>query len=542
MSLLSRIKMKFPQLGYCPDFFMHLGPVGPNIMKSAAKGKPIRVVVNAGGLNPDGCAKRLNELLKDLGMELNVASVSGDNLMGTGFQGPKDIKYNTMNCYLGAEPIARALDQGADIVVTGRCVDSALVLGPLIHKFGWSMDDFDKLAQGSLAGHLVECGAQCTGGNFTDWHKVPDFSNIGFPIVEVGADSTFTVTKPPKTGGLVNFGTVTEQMLYEIGDPRCYALPDVICDFTDVQVSEVGENEVEVKGARGIAPSHHYKVSATTVDGYKATTMAPMIGPRAAVKGQLNASSTIERCRKRFLANGMGDFGRVNIECLGSESNYGKDPQTSDVKEVVVWTSVEHKKKEAIQEWAKEIAGAGTGGAPGFTTLVGGLPKPAPIIRYVPFMHPKSDVKITINGEEFEGTAGISADTPVFDVPDQVQPAPQPEGSHSYRLEELAYTRSGDKGDTANLGVICRDPSLYSVIDERISAEDVRKYFSYLGPELKVTKYALPGSSSFNFLMENALGGGGIASIRSDPQGKAIGQIFTDFIVEGVKEKSEYGL
>ena len=536
MSLLAAMKKRKPELGFCPDFFEHLAPVGPKLAD-----KNIKVVVNAGGLNPDACAKTLKGLLQQFGLSLNVASVVGDDLINKGIKLPEieGIPYNTMNCYLGAEPIAKALDDGADIVITGRCVDSALVLGPLIHKFGWKMNEFDKLAQGSLAGHLVECGAQCSGGNFTDWHLVPDFSNVGFPIVDVEKNGVFKVTKPVKTGGLVSFGTVAEQMLYEIGDSQCYALPDVNCDFSNVSIKEPGENEVEVSGAVGKPPSSTYKVSATYIDGYKATSMAPMIGPNAAQKGKLNAMSTVERCEKIFAKMGMGKFEEVNVECLGSGSNYGQSIESSTAKEVVVWSSVRHKNKKALEMYAKEIAGASTGMAPGFTTLVGGRPKPTPILRYKPFFYPKDLVEISVNDNKFENSNSEFSTTQPQSPPEVIKSVVK-EGDHSYRLEELAFLRSGDKGNSANLGIICRDKSLYKALDARLTSSVVKEYLNFLGDDLVVTKYNLPGVGAFNFVLDNALGGGGVASLKTDPQGKAIGQIFSDFIVEGLKEKSCY--
>lgn len=540
MSILAAMKAKMPELGYCPDFFEHLAPVGKQICDNN-----IKVVVNAGGLNPKGCALKLTELLKTFGLDLKVAYVTGDNLIErkeevTSDSPYKNYPFNTLNCYLGAEPIAVALEQGADIVVTGRCVDSALVLGPLIHAFNWNMSDFDKLAQGSLAGHLIECGAQCTGGNFTDWEKVPDFSNVGFPVVDVDCSGVFTVTKPPGTGGLVSFGTVAEQLLYEIADPLCYALPDVNCDFTNVRLEEVSTNVVKVTGAIGTPPSPYYKVSATHIDGYKATMMAPMIGPKAAQKGYLNAMSNIERCRKLFSKTGMDDFKEVNIECLGSGSNQGLDPRASDAEEVVMWCGVRHKDKKALAIWAKELAGSSTGMAPGFTTMLGGRPKPTPILRYTPFLYPKSLVPISVNDAAFfasgsEFCEDLPSSPTVEEDPDVVI-----EGNYSYKLGELAFLRSGDKGNSANLGVICRDKKLYHVLDARLSSQVVLSYLQHLGRDLKVTKYRLPGVGAFNFVLENALGGGGVASLKSDPQGKAIGQVFSNLIVHGLKHKSEY--
>ena len=540
MSILAVMKKKMPDLGYCPDFFEHLAPVGKQISD-----KNIKVVVNAGGLNPKGCAVKLTELLKMFQLDLKVAYVTGDNLIErkaevTSETPYKDYPFNTLNCYLGAEPISAALEKGADIVITGRCVDSALILGPLIHAFKWDMSDYDKLAQGSLAGHLIECGAQCTGGNFTDWEKVPDFHNVGFPIVDVESSGVFTVTKPPTTGGLVSFGTVAEQLLYEIGDPLCYALPDVNCDFTNVRLDEVGENQVKVSGATGSPPSKFYKVSATHVDGYKATMMAPMIGPKAAQKGYLNATSNIERCKNLFSKTGMDDFDEVNIECLGSGSNQGADPQTSSAEEVVMWCSVRHKNKKAIQIWAKELAGASTGMAPGFTTMLGGRPKPTPILRFTPFLYPKNRVSISVNDDAFTSSVAEFCEEMPASSTSEVRAQIPDQGDYSYTLGELAYLRSGDKGNSANLGIICRNRILYDILDAHLTTEAIQSYLQHLGPDLNVTKYRLPGIGAFNFVLYNALGGGGVASLKSDPQGKAIGQIFSNFTISGLKHKSEY--
>lgn len=540
MSLLAAMKAKNPSLGFCPDFFEHLAPVAPKLVK-----KQIKVVVNAGGLNPAGCAAKLDELIKMYKLPLKVAAVTGDDLISRAdevskFSSSPDTKFNTLNCYLGAEPIAKALDEGADIVITGRCVDSALVLGPLLHKFKWSMDDFDKLAQGSLAGHLVECGAQCSGGNFTDWELVENYANAGFPIADVKEDGTFRITKPENTGGLVSFGTVAEQMLYEIADPACYALPDVNCDFTQVKITEVGPSEVEVVGARGVAPSSNYKVSATFVDGYKATTLAPMIGPKAAQKGYKNAMAIVDRCNTIFERLKLGKFEEVRVECLGGGSNYGVHPMDSDTKECALWISVRHQKKEALVIFGKEIAGSSTAMAPGTTVLLGGRPKPTPILRFRPFMFPKELVDISVNGEQTALTNICSLQDPP--VSSRVEPQEEhiPDGNTiPYSLGQFAYLRSGDKGNSANLGIICRDPSVYDMLDSQITEAAVQDYLQFLGPDLKVSKYRMPGVSAFNFVLENALGGGGVASLRSDPQGKAIGQIFSDFVIMGEPKKCD---
>lgn len=274
MSILAAKRMKDPKDGYATDFVEHvMAPLMPRI-----KAAGIKVVANAGGVNPLACKEALEAAAAKAGVSFKVGVVLGDDLLprkqafadtvelGSGKPLPPTLV--SMNAYLGAIPIARALDAGAEIVITGRCVDSAVVLGPLMHEFGWKADDYNKLAAGSVAGHIVECGAQCTGGNFTDWELVqPGYADMGFPIVEVQADGGFVVTKPEGTGGLVSVNSVLEQMLYEIGDPRAYIVPDVVCDFTNVRYEQVAKDKVRVSGARGRPATDTYKVSTTWPDG-----------------------------------------------------------------------------------------------------------------------------------------------------------------------------------------------------------------------------------------------------------------------------------
>jgi hypothetical protein len=259
MSLLVRARAKDPDQGYATDF---VTVAMKSVLKDLAK-HGIRVVANAGGVNPQACGAALRQLCADLDVDLKVAVVEGDDVLpllpvirGTGatemFTGaPLPEKLVSANAYLGALPVAAALARGADIVVTGRCADSALALGVLMHEFGWSADDWDRLAAGSLVGHILECGAQATGGLHTDWQNVERWEDIGYPIAECRADGTFTVTKPEGTGGLVTPATVGEQMLYEIGDPGAYILPDVVADFTHVTLAQAGPHRVDVRGARG---------------------------------------------------------------------------------------------------------------------------------------------------------------------------------------------------------------------------------------------------------------------------------------------------
>ncbi|XP_075941067.1 uncharacterized protein LOC142943437 [Anarhichas minor] len=556
MSLLTAAKTKTPNLGYAPDF-VHVA-LAPFINDIHRKG--IRVVSNAGGVNPLACADVIQEVIKKAGLDLKVAVVTGDDLMPhrsllsevkmaddfSRQQLPKTL--HSMNAYLGALPIQRCLDLGADIVVTGRCVDSAVALGPLMHTFGWGRTDYDLLASGSLAGHLIECGAQSTGGVFTDWHKVPDWDNMGFPVVECCSDGSFLLCKPPNTGGLVSFGTAAEQLLYEIGDPQRYLLPDVTCDFSQVLIQEVpgvDGGAVRVTGARGSAPSHDYKVCATCMDGFRATAVCPVGGPRAAEKARRTADSIIKRTKRMLQQLQLEDFSSVNVQILGAEDTYGPNARSKGSREAVIWMAAHHKQKKALEVFSREIAPAGTGMAPGLTGIVGGRPRVSPVLKPFFFLHPKSQLKVDVHvgGELVETLEEAEPDTPEREAPPtstQEEPdAGLPSGPHSYRLEELAYTRSGDKGDSANIGVIARHPLFFPYLKKHLTSSVVEDYFSHIiepGTDNAVTRYTLPGINGLNFVLQSSLGGGGVASLRSDPQGKALGQMLLDLKLNGLPD------
>lgn len=554
MSLLTAARAKKPEFGYAPDFVLFaLGPYLNDI-----KRKGIRVLSNAGGINPEGCAAALRVAAKKAGVDLKVAVVTGDDLMPvkeelisagvldmkTGLPLPKTV--HSMNAYLGAGPIARALECGADIVVTGRCADSSLALGPLMHSFKWQLEDLDRLAAGSLAGHIIECGAQATGGVFTDWDQVPDWHNIGFPIAEVSANGSIFITKPPNTGGIVSRGTVAEQLLYEIGDPRSYILPDVVCDFSNVTVTE-DKDGVRVEGAKGKPASDSYKVSATYLDGYKVTAVCCIGGPRSRDKGKKTAEAILNRCRNIFKLLKLKDFTRTHIQVLGAEDTYGSHKSPGDgPREGVIWISVHHSDKKALELFSREVAAAGTGMAPGLTAIVGGRPRVSPLLRLHSFLIKKEDFKIKVavdNVEEayIEKSSCVPTeeynyeDQPNSDVPKLV------EGSKSYSVADLAYTRSGDKADSCNIGVVARHPKFYPYLKKALSSQAVAEYFQHVFPaEVNpvecVKRYEVNGIHGLNFVLENSLGGGGVASLRSDPQGKAYGQMLLDFVIKNMPE------
>ena len=543
MSIMAGARMKKPDEGYATDFVEVMAPLLGEIAQ-----KKIRVVSNAGGVNPSACAAALAAACDKAGVSLKIAVLHGDNLQpklgelakaGTTemFSGaPLPPMCVSVNAYLGAPGIVAALEAGADIVITGRVVDSAVVSAALVHEFGWAWSDYDKLAQAALAGHIIECGAQCTGGNFTDWRDVPDYEHIGFPIVEVQADGSFVVAKPAGTGGLISTLSVGEQMLYEIGDPRAYYLPDVVCDFTQVQLRQVGDNRVELKGARGLAPTAQYQVSATHPDGFRCTASCLLAGIDAVAKAERVSQAIIAKTEEMFAARGWGPYKEVRIELLGSEATYGPHGQRRDTREVVVKIGVRHAKKEALILFSREIAQAATGMAPGLTGIVGGRPTVYPVIRLFSFLVDKSacQLEVELNGERHPlalpqldvfSTTQIAADVAV--------PAASGQADASVPLIKLAVARSGDKGNHSNIGVMARKPEYLAWIAAALSEAAVAEWMQHVldGQTGKVSRWYLPGSHSLNFLLENALGGGGVASLRIDPQGKAFAQQLLEFPV-----------
>lgn len=541
MALLAAARARQTGMGYATDFVDGaMKSVLPELMR-----RGIRVVANAGGINPRGCAEALRVLAESQGLRPRIAVVEGDDVAallprlreaGTRdmFSGePLPPTLLSANAYLGALPVARALDAGADIVITGRGVDSAVTLGPLIHEFGWSPDDHDRLAGGSLGGHIIECGCQATGGLHTDWERVPDWPNIGYPIIECRHDGSFELTKPAGTGGIVLRAAVAEQLLYEIGDPGAYLLPDVCCDFRDVHIEQVSDARVRVSGARGAAPTNTYKVSATAMAGYRCAGTMVIIGIDAAAKARRTGEAIIERTRKLLREAGLPDCTAATVELLGAETLYGPHARTAHTREAMVRVVVDHPMKAALEIFAREIAPAGTSWASGTTGPGAGRPAPAPLIKPLAFLLDKREVAVgvVIDGERTEvpiprpgGTprsavaaapaAWIDPDEPMVEVP----------------LIRLAWARSGDKGDLSNIGVIARRPEWLPLIWARVTPDVVARYFAHL-VKGRVERFHVPGIDAINYLMHEALAGGGPASTRMDPLGKGIAQMLLDLPV-----------
>ena len=545
MSILARARGKSANAGFAADFVE--AAMAPSLKHIAEK--HVKVLANAGGVNPRACAQALRREISAQGLSLRVAVVLGDDLMAqsSAFQGRgvKDMFSNaafpaadrvaSINAYLGAFPIAAALDAGADIVVTGRCVDSALTLGACIHRFGWGVDDFDRLAAGSLAGHILECGTQATGGNFTDWESVATtLVDAGYPIAEIEPSGEFICTKPERTGGIVNVGTVAEQLLYEIGDPTSYILPDVVCDFSDVNVEAAGVDRVRVSGARGSAPTDSYKVSATFEDGFRGGEQWTVYGRDAEKKARVIAETALLRARRALKAKKLADFTETSIEIIGAETHYGAARRIQKPREVQLKLAVKHAEEQGVATLFKEFVGAGLSAPPGLTSFAGGRPRPSPVIRLFSFLIPKQEVVVTVEMDDRKvpWTPAPVRKGPIVKFLPQIPPeSPQEEALATVSLEQLAWARSGDKGDFANIGVIARKRAYMPYIWKALTPQRVADRFVHFlkGP---VERFYLPGPPAINFLLHDVLGGGGVASLRADPQGKGYAQILLEEIIE----------
>lgn len=536
MSILARAKAKNPDHGYGLDF---IDPVMKSVLAQCAE-RGVKVISNAGGMNPVACGKALEDLIAKMGLKLAVAVVTGDDLSvrveqlrGGGVQEmfsgePLPESLMSMNAYLGAFPIAEALEKGADIVITGRCVDSAVTLGPCIHEFGWKDGEFDRLAGGSLAGHIIECGAQATGGLLTDWKLAGDWANIGYPIVEVDEDGGFFVTKPDKTGGIVCRAGVAEQLVYEIGDPEAYILPDVVCDFSNVTIEQEGPNRVKVTGAKGRKPTDKLKVCATYFDGFRLTCSLTIRGIDAEAKARATFDAVLRRVRAMLKRRGAPDFTETNIEILGVESGYGPHARVGKVREVVGRLGAKHPVQEALGVLLRELTSSGTSMAPGTTGDGANRPKPSPVVRLFSFLIDKSEVQATVHYKD-EAWEVSFVDGEPLDLGATSPPSFKPLDGDLVEvpLIQIAHGRSGDKGADSNIGIIARRPEYYPILQSVLTAELVAEYFSYL-LKGKIERYELPGIQALNFVLHDALGGGGIASLRQDPQGKAFAQILLD--------------
>jgi hypothetical protein len=544
MAWLAADEAARPGSGYSPYLVdVHVGPHLAEIMSQGVK-----IVTNAGGLNPRASAAALQKAAAAVGLNPKIAVVEGDDLRGqldslraaklkemyAGTDFPE--KVTSVNAYLGGFPIAAALAKGADIVITGRVVDSALTLGPLIHEFGWTPEDYDALAGGTAAGHLLECGAQATGGTFTDWRDVKNWEEIGFPIAECRADGNFVLTKPKGTGGLVSVGTVSEQLIYEVQDLQAYMVPDVACDFGTATVEQVGEDRVLVANVTGRAPTSTYKVSATYEEGYRCIANFAVFGVEAGAKGRRIGEALMKRTSDILRTWNLPDWSDSLVEVLGAEATYGAHAIDYPTREVICRMVVRHSEKRACDMFGLEARSVATTMAQGSTNL--GPSVTAPVLKLFSFLLEKDQVKVTVtlDGKTEEvpiATRGGFRPEAVA-RPGGPDTPPAAELTETVPLLGLAWCRSGDKGDMFNLGVIARKreylPFLRAALSEAKVADWYRHVFA--DPDRReVHRYDGPGFNAMNFTIHNALRGGQTSGMRVDCNAKGMAQQLATFPV-----------
>jgi len=407
MSILQKQKSRDASRGYATDFITQMERILPTVVE-----RGIKVTANAGGVNPRACAMAVAEVARRLGLagKLTIGVVTGDDLLGrldgliarghalknldTG-RPLRDVRDRVLsaNAYLGAAPVVEALQRGAQVVITGRVTDTGLTLGPLMHAFGWPADAWDRIAAGTVAGHIIECGAQASGGNcLSDWKTIPDLAHVGYPIVEARADGTFDLVKHPKTGGRIDVAGVTEQLVYEMGDPHAYITPDGVADFTTIQLAQVSKDRVRVSGVRGKPATDKLKVSIAYFYGYKAVGTLVYVWPDALEKAK--AADRILRQRLKDL--GLA-FEAIHTEFVGANATHGPlaltGLDTTTIPEVQLRIGVRSPDKEGVDRFTREIAPLILNGPPSVTGFAGGRPKPEEIVAYWPALIDKKMVE-----------------------------------------------------------------------------------------------------------------------------------------------------
>lgn len=409
MSIMQKARQRDPRAGYATDFVELIRDILPTLRKNG-----IRVVANAGGVNPDGCREALIALARQQGASgLRIGTVTGDDILprldelittGVPFVNLDDGRPFTevrervlsANVYISSFPGAEALRRGADIVVSGRSTDPGLVLAPLIAEYGWRADAWDLLAGGTIAGHILECGAQCTGGNFSRWWEVTGWDHLGYPIAEVAPDGTFVVTKHAGTGGLVSVDTVAEQLVYEMGDPARYLTPDCVADFSSIRLEPDGEDRVRVSGITGGPATDTYKVSISYLEGYKAVGQLTVSGPDAEAKARICAEAIWGR-----LARSGVTFEQTLTEFVGVDACHGPITRGNATPgEIVLRVGVKDRSRAKVNRFGKELAPLVTTGPPGVTGFAGGRPKATEVLGYWPALIPKRLVSPHVVVEE----------------------------------------------------------------------------------------------------------------------------------------------
>ena len=552
MSILQKQKARDPQAGYARDFVTQIEPLLGQILL-----KRIRIVTNAGGVNPSACAEALAAVARAKGLKLRIAVVEGDHITdqvpglmaeGVHFRNletgapflPHAAQLLSANAYFGAMPVAEALRFDPHIVLCGRVTDTGLTLGPLIHAFGWGPQDYHLLAAGIVAGHILECGAQATGGNFTDWLKVPSFDDLGFPIAECRRDGSFTITKHPGSGGLVSCQTVREQLLYEMGEPRSYLTPDVVADFASVRLEPDGKDRVRVSGVQGRAPTDLLKVSIAYADGLKAAGALIVSGPDARAKADTLAGVFWRRLERELDLAGLPRLVHTCAECVGDDATHRALSPRRPPSEILLRLSARTAHRDSLELFRKLLPSMILSGPAG-VAVTGGAPAISEVVSYWPALMPRALALPTVRVLEERGTGRLEPVLATEPLPWPATPGPDPSqgpapeladpwppfapGGPTVRvpLMRIAHARSGDKGDTANIGLIGRSGECYAWLRDHISAGQLKVWFDG-HCRGAVERFPVPRLWALNFLLEETLGGGGTMSLFIDAQGKTLAQ------------------
>jgi hypothetical protein len=542
MSIMQKQRARDPQAGYARDFIAMLAEVLPRALADKT-----RIITNAGGVNPAACAEAIQNLAKKMGLKPKIALVYGDDILndidalksrgaafknmesGEDFSSVSD-RLEAANIYFGAAPVVEALKWNPDIIITGRVTDTGITVAPMIHEFGWSLRDWDKIAHGIIAGHMLECGSQVTGGNFTDWQKVESFHEMGYPIAEVSPDGSFIITKHEGSGGLVSTDTVREQTFYEMGNPKAYLTPDVVADFSTIRLEAAGKDRVRVSGIKGYEPTTLYKVSMAFRDGFKAVGSIAICGPDARKKAEAFA--------RIFWARVGTDFDETSTEYYGWNACHQSLGHALDGNEILLKLGARSSDEGKLRTFGKMIPSLILGGPPG-VAVIGGVPKNQEVVSYWPALMEKTLVEPKValfdNGLLEIRTVSTGATGSYTIAPDQeIQVAEaateSPAELHkdfinpkAVALVEICLGRSGDKGDMANVGIMARSERAFEFLDKFLTAQKMKNYFQEICSG-RVVRYKLPGLTGFNFLLEESLGGGGTKTLRTDAQGKTFAQ------------------
>jgi hypothetical protein len=528
MAILYRTRAKRPEAGYATTFLTQMEQVLGRCLE-----KKIRVVVNAGGLNPKGCAEALGKLADTLGLTPRIAHVTGDDVLdrletwqqqghalahldkGTPLSALKS-PVLTANAYLGGWGIAEALSRGADVVITGRVTDASLVVGPAAWRFGWKRDDWDRLASAVVAGHILECGAQCCGGNYSFFQEVPTYRNIGFPLAEMEADGSFVVTKHPGTGGLVSVGTVTAQLLYEIDSPR-YLNPDVTARFDTIRLSQDGADRVTVTGVKGEPSPPTTKLCLNYMGGFRNSVTFVLTGLDIPEKAKLIEDTFWP------MVGGREAFAEAHASLVRGDR---EDPESNEAASAQLKLTVKDRDPARVgRAFSNKAIEMALAHYPGFH-MTSPPTEESPYAVYWPALVPSELIEqvVHLGGEAVTIAPVLSPSRPaVVDVPAVTLP-PAPSGeTKKVPLGRLFGTRSGDKGGNANLGVWATSPEAYAWLVATLTAERLTQ----LLPEcrgLAVERHLLPNLLALNFVVKGLLGEGVSSSTRSDPQAKSLGE------------------